>query len=121
MATIGKIEKPWTIPRGEGDDDAASSAGRVSESIHAGAVRVRSLGRNLPDQLETALKNEPAAVLAGVAAGGFILGALFGSKLGRIALTAALPYAIKEALEGTLGQKLVESARNLTAGPRGSS
>ena len=55
---------------------------------------LRKIGR-LPARLTQQVKTNPGAALATVAAASFFAGALFGTRLGRLAMTAALGYGIK--------------------------
>ena len=52
------------------------------------------------------MKTHPAATLAAVAAGSFVLGALVGSPLGRLVLAAAVPGLVRHAIDGDLRQRL---------------
>ena len=49
----------------------------------------------LPARLTQQVKTNPGAALATVAAASFFAGALFGARIGRLAMTAALGYGIK--------------------------
>ena len=62
----------------------------------------------IPAKLRAQVEANPVAVVGSVAAGGFVLGALFGSRLGRIMVTAAVGYGVNRFLEGPAGRELGE-------------
>src|SRR5271154_451856 len=70
---------------------AATSAqpGGSSPTRQTNFHRVVRAGRELPRRIEAELKSNPVGMMAAVGAGSFVLGALLGSKLGRLALAAA--------------------------------
>lgn len=129
MATIDRNERGERAPVRNGHSShragAAHSAKAGTGRAHAAASRkprgtvqtkldrIIHLGRELPRRIEAQLARNPAGVIAAVGAGSFVLGALLGSKLGRLALAAAIPYAVERVFEGVLGEKLGEYARGL--------
>jgi hypothetical protein len=62
--------------------------------------------KDLPAKLRERLEANPLAVVGSIAAGGFVLGALFGSRLGRVLVTATVGYGVKRFLEGPAGREL---------------
>lgn len=84
----------------------------------AGLDDLAGFTRRLPREVQSAMKTHPATTLAAVAAGSFVLGALFGSPLGRLAMAAAVPVLVRRAIEGDLRQGLSAFAR-LLAEPEG--
>jgi hypothetical protein len=66
------------------------------------------------------MKSHPTTVLAVVGGVSFGLGALLGSRLGRLALAAAIPLVVKRLLEGELGQGLAGYAEKLADDAPGS-
>jgi hypothetical protein len=66
------------------------------------------------------MKSHPTTVLAVVGGVSFGLGALLGSRLGRLALAAAIPLVVKRLLEGGLGQGLAGYAEKLADDAPGS-
>jgi hypothetical protein len=89
-----------------GTHAAKPAAGKKSAGSH-GFARA---SQQLPKTVQLALKERPATVLAAVAAGSFTLGALAGSRLGRIAVMAALPVLVKRLVEGDVGRDLAAFA-----------
>jgi hypothetical protein len=78
-----------------------------------GITSITRYGKQLPQKLREQMKARPNAVLAAVGGVSFILGAFFGSKLGRVAMIAALGYGAKRVIEGDLGTefgKFLETA-----------
>ena len=61
----------------------------------AGLDDIVGFTRRLPREVQSAMKTHPAATLAAVAAGAFVLGALVGSPLGRLAMAAAVPVLVR--------------------------
>jgi hypothetical protein len=104
MATIDKNGKPGSARAPNG------------HSSHA-PRRTFRIDRELPRRIEAQVKSNPAALMAAIGVGSFVLGALLGSRLGRVALAAAIPYAIGRVFEGVLGQKIADYARELTEEP----
>jgi hypothetical protein len=72
-----------------------------------------AFGRNLPNQIQAQYKTNPTLAVATIGGVAFALGALVGSKLGRLALAAAVPYAIKRVFEGDVGEDFGQFAREL--------
>ncbi len=93
---------------------------RAGKAKVAGLKDLAGASRQLPRQIQAAMKTHPTATLAAVAAGSFVIGALAGSSLGRVALAAALPILLRRALEGDLKEGLSSFASSMlegTAGP----
>jgi hypothetical protein len=89
---------------------------RTTGSKQPRLERLRSVivsARQLPESIQSQLKAHPAATLATIAGASFALGALAGSRLGRIAVAAAIPLVLKRVLEGDVGQEIAQYARGL--------
>lgn len=71
----------------------------------------------LPKAVVERLKENPAAGFALVGAASFLLGGLLGSKLGRLALAAALPLVVVRMLEGRIGSEMMRYVEELFAVP----
>jgi hypothetical protein len=100
------------------DKNGESGSARVhnGHSSHE-PRRTFRIDRALPRRIEAQMKSNPATLMAAVGVGSFVLGALLGSRLGRVALGAAIPYAIGRIFEGALGQKIADYAREMTEEP----
>jgi hypothetical protein len=68
---------------------------------------VRALPRTIGSQLRT----HPPETLAAIGAVSFALGAVVGSRLGRLLLAVAIPIAVKSAFEGEVVHKLERYAQ----------
>lgn len=73
-------------------------------------AKIRELTAEVPARLQAQFRENPVATIAAVGAGSFVLGALVGSKLGRIALAAAAPHVVERILQGALGDKIAAYA-----------
>jgi hypothetical protein len=62
--------------------------------------------RALPGAFQGALNTHPMAVVAGVGAGGFVLGALCGSRVGRMLVTTAVGYGLNRLVVGAVGREI---------------
>jgi hypothetical protein len=58
--------------------------------------------RALPRAAQVAMKSHPVAVMAGVGATTFVLGALCGSRVGRLIMTSLAQYGLRRLIEGPL-------------------
>jgi hypothetical protein len=86
----------------------------AAQELHGTHVFARLT--RLPHDARSAMKDHPGTTLAAVAAGSFVLGALAGSTVGRLVLTAAAPFVVKRLLEGELGRDLGDYVRKLADG-----
>jgi ElaB/YqjD/DUF883 family membrane-anchored ribosome-binding protein len=62
--------------------------------------KIRDVGKNLGDQLETQMKDRPYVVLGAVAGVGFVAGSLLGSRLGQVAIALAGGYLVRNMIKG---------------------
>jgi hypothetical protein len=93
---------------------AASHASRGTKSVrpHASAPNAAkldqliSLGRELPQRLQEQLRSNPMGTIATVGAGAFVMGALLGSRIGRLAIAAAIPHVVERVFQGAVGDKI---------------
>ncbi len=69
-------------------------------------------GRALPRKVRRALTAQPEMMFALVGGTFFLAGAVFGSRLGRALLHAALPIAIERLLTGDVGPRLLAYAKD---------
>ena len=116
MATIDKNGVPRTTrPHRTGTRTIVLSLrhARGKESVASRATKLGDLSRaarDLPGRIEARLKSDPVGTLVAFGAGCFVLGALFGSRLGRLAIVTALPYAIERVF--AVAQTPVSNALN---------
>jgi hypothetical protein len=80
--------------------------------------RLKVIGE-LPRRVQARFEEHPGAAFAVVAALSFALGGLTASKLGRVALVAALPILIQRALEGDIGKDIARSIQSFLEPPGG--
>jgi hypothetical protein len=66
--------------------------------------KIKSAGANMRDEIEAYAARQPLAALGIAAGAGFVLGSVFGSRLGRLALLAAVGYAAQEVVDAALGE-----------------
>jgi len=115
MATIDREHKPFSNPFAESSGShRRSPSGKRTKKVRTAKKRLGTLvrvGRTLPRMLELEYKAHPGVVLVATSAASFGLGALFGSKLGRLAVAASIPYAIRRIFESEIGEELGQIAR----------
>jgi hypothetical protein len=66
--------------------------------------RIKHAGLNVREEAESFVVRRPLVALGIAGGAGFVLGGLFGSRLGRVALMAAVGYAAQEVVHGALGE-----------------
>jgi hypothetical protein len=98
--------------------DAKSSARTVNGSSHGHGAHAHDTRhakdfdaawrfvRGIPRAAQTGLKTNPVAVIAGVGATAFVLGALCGSKVGRVLVTTLAGYGLRQFMEGPMAREL---------------
>jgi hypothetical protein len=87
----------------------ANSTGSDAPPLH----KVWRFARAVPGVFQGALKTHPMAVVAGVGAGGFVLGALCGSRVGRMLVTTAVGYGLNRLVVGAVGREIGHLASEL--------
>jgi hypothetical protein len=102
-------------------------AGAAREARAAGSEAKRDFRaawravRGLPSNLQSAMKTNPTAVLAGAGALGFVVGALCGSRVGRLVTTTLVGYGLRRFVEGPVarevGRYATQVIRNAGGGP----
>jgi hypothetical protein len=90
-------------------DRPGGSRSQASTS-RAGVAR---LVRSLPRTIAVQMRAHPPETVAAVGAVSFVLGAILGSRLGRLMLAVGIPLAIKSALEGEVARELGKYAQGL--------
>jgi hypothetical protein len=66
--------------------------------------------RAIPEQLTVQVKNNPGTTLAAVGAVSFVAGAIFGSRIGRVAVTAAIGWGIKTMIDRGILEQIGKQA-----------
>ena len=66
--------------------------------------------RKLPGAAQAQMKTNPAAVVAGVGATAFVLGALCGSRVGRVLVTTLAGYGLRRLIEGPVASDAMKHA-----------
>jgi len=81
--------------------------------------RLREVGRNLGTQIEEQMHKRPYVVVGAAAGAGFVLGSLFGSRLGQVLLAAGIGYVVKNVIGGDIGVESPAEAQVELLGPVG--
>jgi hypothetical protein len=89
----------------ESDDQNGRKSSRdAADEAVLQLAKIKRAGMNIGGELGTYVKKQPVAAVGIALGAGFVLGAVLGSRLGRIALVAAIGYAAQELVEGALGK-----------------
>ena len=106
-ASSGTQKPAWEGGRREG---RAAAQGQVQGDEAMSLDKIRDVGKNLGEQLETQLKERPYVVLGAVAGVGFVAGSLLGSRLGQVAIALAGGYLVRNMIRGGGGdvQRIVK-------------
>jgi ElaB/YqjD/DUF883 family membrane-anchored ribosome-binding protein len=99
---------------GRGERPAAGSAEAGGDEI----ARLRAVGRNLATQLAEQVEKRPYVAIGAAAGAGFVVGSVFGSRLGQMLLAAAIGYAMKNVIEGNIGVEQIEERLEALTGER---
>lgn len=102
-STSGTTKAAWEgVDKGEGKrrDRDARSQGSQAQAEPLSMDKIRDVGKNLGEQLETQIKDRPYVVLGAVAGVGFVAGSLLGSRLGQIAIALAGGYLVRNMIRG---------------------
>jgi hypothetical protein len=104
---IGEGSHEPGVFNGNGTDHgAAGAASRATRELRAVWRAVRSL----PGTLQSGMKTNPGAVLAGVGATTFVLGTLCGSRVGRLLTTTLVGYGVRRLIEGPVAREVARYA-----------
>jgi hypothetical protein len=87
----------------ESEMNATQSRNVVGEAV-AQLEKIKTVGMSVRDEVESYVARQPLAAVGIAAGAGFVLGSIFGTRLGRLALMAAVGYAAQEVIEGALGE-----------------
>jgi hypothetical protein len=105
-----KKERHARPPKKRSATHAAKTRTSVSRPGVVGFVR------GLPKTLGVQLRAHPPETLAAIGAVSFALGAVLGSRVGRLALAVAIPIALKSAFEGDAAHGVARYALGLIRG-----
>jgi hypothetical protein len=90
------------------DTEDQKSSKRVREEaredVSAQLAKLKKAGTTIGDELTSYVKKQPLASVGIAVGAGFVLGSIFGSKIGRMALVAAVGYAAQDLIEASLGE-----------------
>jgi len=97
------------------ENDELKSAKRTrgsadTDEVNVQLAKIRRAGTNIGEEITSYVKKQPLAAVGIAAGAGFVLGSIFGTRLGRMALVAAAGYAAQELIAGTLGEGGVKKA-----------
>jgi hypothetical protein len=97
--------------------DAASSHRQKSshESSHekSSILEIAKMGGRLPRTLKRNMETHPEAVLATVGGASFLAGVIFGSRVCRAVLSAAIPFGLQYLVESEFGPRLLSYVEGL--------
>ncbi len=71
------------------------------------------MGRGLGSRVQRDMETHPEALLVAVGGASFVAGAVLGSRLGRILLSAAIPLGLQHLVESEVGPRLRSYVREL--------
>jgi hypothetical protein len=86
------------------DTNGRKAARDVQDRAAAELTKIKRAGTNVRAEVETYVREQPLAAVGIALGAGFVLGGIFGSKLGRFALVAAVTYVAQDLVEGALGE-----------------
>jgi hypothetical protein len=66
--------------------------------------------RRLPGTVQSGIRTNPVAVVAGVGATAFVVGALCGSRVGRVLMTSLAGYGLRRLIEGPVAREVARYA-----------
>lgn len=100
-SSAGTTKAAWDgVDKGEGKRRDARAQGSQAQAEPLSMDKIRDVGKNLGEQLETQIKDRPYVVLGAVAGVGFVAGSLLGSRLGQIAIALAGGYLVRNMIRG---------------------
>ena len=89
-------------------------------------ANVRNIAVSITEEVGAYVQKQPVAAVGIAVGAGFVLGSVFGSRLGRFALMAAAGYAAQSLMESAMGEGglrkiLVEEVSKMAKGDRAAS
>jgi hypothetical protein len=82
----------------------------------ASVQEIVKLGRSVSRRIQRDMGTHPEALLVAVGGASFLAGAILGSRLGRIILSAAIPFGLQHLVETELGPRLRTYVQELMHG-----
>jgi hypothetical protein len=86
------------------ENETTKSSKRGHDEPAAELAKLKQAGTTIGDEVTAYVKKQPFASVGIAVGAGFVLGSVFGSRLGRMALLAAVGYAAQNLLEGAFGE-----------------
>jgi len=103
MRSSEKVETTPRVRHAKANGSPIHGRGRHGKSSIQEIVK---MGRGLGSRLQRDMGTHPEALLVAVGGASFLAGAVLGSRLGRIILSAAIPLGIQHLVESELGPRL---------------
>ena len=75
------------------------------------------MSRGVPRRFKRDFEEHPETVLATVGGASFLLGMVFGSRVGRAILSAMIPFGVQYVIESELGPRILAYLRGLGVEP----
>jgi hypothetical protein len=75
------------------------------------------MGRGVPRRFKRDFDEHPETVLATVGGASFVLGMVFGSRIGRAVLSALVPFGVQYVIESELGPRVLSYLQELMGQP----
>jgi hypothetical protein len=82
----------------------AKKGREIVDDASAQLQKIQRVGKGLGEEIGAYVREQPVAAVGIAVGAGFVLGSVFGSRLGRLALVAAVGYAAQDLIEGALGE-----------------
>lgn len=90
------------------ENDEQKSSQRKSRELSGDAAaqlaKLRDAGSSIGDEVASYVKKQPLAAVGIAVGAGFVLGSIFGSRLGRLAMIAGVGYAAQTLINEALGE-----------------
>lgn len=107
--SYGKSDGGTREPKKQDAKDTSSEGMPRGPHLLASTLR---FGRELPEKIRSAARTNPIGVVAGVGGATFVLGSLFGSKVGRLVIGAVVAYGVNRLAEGPIGREIEQAAKD---------
>jgi hypothetical protein len=93
--------------------NGAVSSGRRGGHSKASIEGIVQMSRGLGKRIQNDLQTRPEALLIAVGGASFLAGAILGSRLGRLILSAAIPFGIQHLVESEVAPRLQSYVKDL--------